>query len=209
MPVATVPVTHLQQNCSVVWCGETKQAAVIDPGGDLDAVRAILADKGLTASVVLLTHGHVDHAAAAPDLARDLGVEIIGPHEADRMWLDAIPQQCAMFGFSQSPSFLPDRWLSDGETVTVGKLILEVIHCPGHTPGHVVFHAPTENLLIAGDVLFAGSIGRTDFPGSDHAALLDCIRTRLMTLPDAVTVVPGHGPYTTIGRERSHNPFIR
>ena len=208
MQIAVVPVTPFQQNCSVLWCERTRQAAIVDPGGDLDRVLPVLEREGLTLERILLTHGHLDHAAATAELARRTGVPIEGPHEGDRFWIEQLPQQAQMFGFGVGERFEPTRWLVDGDEVHVGELVLAVRHCPGHTPGHVVFfHAPSQ-VAIVGDVLFAGSIGRTDFPGGNHAQLIASIRERLFPLGDEVTFLPGHGPTSTFGAERRTNPFV-
>jgi len=203
-----VPVTPFQQNCSLLWCSDTRRAAVVDPGGDIDRIEAAVADAGVEVEKILLTHGHIDHAGATAELARKLGVPIEGPQEEERFWIDAMADQGRMFGFEKGESFTPDRWLVDGDTVTVGDIVLEVLHCPGHTPGHVVFFDPGAKLAIVGDVLFAGSIGRTDFPRGDHAALVGAIRGKLWPLGDDVRFIPGHGPMSTFGAERRSNPYV-
>jgi glyoxylase-like metal-dependent hydrolase (beta-lactamase superfamily II) len=208
MQVVVVPVTAFQQNCSVVWCDDSKDGAVIDPGGDLDAIREVLREHGVRVTKVLLTHAHIDHAGAAAELAAELGVPIEGPHPGDRFWIDGLPEQSRMFGFPPAARFEPSRWLAQGDTVTVGAESLAVSHCPGHTPGHVVFFHAGERIAFVGDVLFAGSIGRTDFPGGDYATLIHSITTRLWPLGDDVTFVPGHGPTSTFGHERRTNPFV-
>lgn len=203
-----IPVTAFQQNCSLVWDEQTMQGALIDPGGDEDKLLATVQQAGVTLTRLLLTHGHVDHVAAARTLADGLGIPVEGPQEEDAFWFERLPEQAAMFGFPATAAFLPDRWLRDGDTVQVGTLPLNVIHCPGHTPGHVVFyHAPSQTAFV-GDVLFRDSIGRTDFPRGDHDALIRAIRTKLFPLGDAVTFIPGHGPISTFGRERLCNPFV-
>ena len=203
-----VPVTPFQQNCSIVWCDATHQTAVIDPGGDLDLLLAEVQRLGLTLTQIWLTHGHIDHAGGTAKLARALGVPIEGPQEEDRFWIEGMPQQSKMFGFPDVESFEPDRWLHDGDTVTVGEQTLKVIHTPGHTPGHVVFVHEGARLAIVGDVLFAGSIGRTDFPRGDHQTLIRSIREKLFPLGDDITFIPGHGPTSTFGEERDSNPFV-
>ena len=206
--VAVVPVTPFQQNCSVLWDPATMKGAIVDPGGDLDAVLAVVAREGITLEKILLTHAHVDHAGATAELKRRTGVPIEGPHEGDRFWIEGLADQARMFGIRSEGAFEPDRWLADGDRVTVGGQMLEVLHCPGHTPGHVVFfHAPSR-FAIVGDVLFQGSIGRTDFPGGDRAALIRSIRGKLFPLGDDVRFLPGHGPLSTFGDERRHNPFV-
>jgi len=206
--VRIVPVTPFEQNCSIIWCDKTRKAAVVDPGGDLDRILAAAKALGVTIEKILITHGHIDHAGGAAKLARELGVPIEGPQEEDRFWIDGMAQQSKMFGFPDVETFTPDRWLHDGDTVTVGEQTLNVIHTPGHTPGHVVFVHPESRLALVGDVLFAGSIGRTDFPRGDHQTLINSIRTKLFPLGDDITFVPGHGPTSTFGEERESNPFV-
>ncbi len=207
MRVGIVPVTAFEQNCSLIWCTKTMRGALVDPGGDLDKLKAALAKTGVTLEKILLTHGHMDHCGMAGMLAEELGVPIEGPHEADRFWIEGLDDSSMRFGL-EGESFEPDRWLKDGDTVTVGELTLDVIHCPGHTPGHVVFHHPESHLATVGDVLFAGSIGRTDLPQGNHQQLLDSITQKLWPLGDDVTFVPGHGPTSTFGQERQTNPFV-
>ncbi|MGC3963042.1 MAG: MBL fold metallo-hydrolase [Rhodocyclaceae bacterium] len=203
-----VPVTAFMQNCSILWCTESMEAAVVDPGGDLPRIEAQLATTGARLTKILLTHGHIDHAGAAAELAEKTGVPIEGPQEEERFWIEKLADQSRMFGLSPSRPFEPNRWLNDGDTVTVGRETLQVLHCPGHTPGHVVFfHAPSR-LAVVGDVLFAGSIGRTDFPRGDHAALIAAIRGKLWPLGDDVDFIPGHGPMSSFGAERASNPFV-
>jgi glyoxylase-like metal-dependent hydrolase (beta-lactamase superfamily II) len=204
----TVTVTPFAQNCSVLWCEQTGRGAVIDPGGDLDRIARVIERERVTVERVLLTHGHLDHVGAAGSLAQHYGVPIEGPHRADAYWLDALRDQAAMFGLPPAAPCVPDRWLDDGDTVSFGNERLLVLHCPGHTPGHVVFHHAAAQLAFVGDVLFAGSIGRTDFPGGDFGALIRSIREKLFPLGDAVRFVPGHGPESTFGAERHTNPFI-
>ena len=204
----TLPVTAFQQNSSIVWCDETMDAAVIDPGGDLDALVAEVQRLGLQLKAIWLTHAHIDHAGGTGELAERLSLPIIGPHTGDQYWIDALPQQSAMFGFPPARQFTPTRWLQDGDTVTIGRETLHVRHCPGHTPGHVVFHAPQIDRAFVGDVLFAGSIGRTDFPGGTHQQLIDSITQRLWPMGDQTVFIPGHGPESTFGRERRSNPYV-
>lgn len=205
----TIPVTPFQQNCSLLWCDQTQAAAVIDPGGDLDEVLAEAQRLGLKLEQIWLTHAHIDHAGAAGELAQQLGLPIIGPHPGDQFWIDALAQQSQMFGFPQARPFTPTRWLHDGDTVTLGQSTLQVRHCPGHTPGHVVFYSPEIGRAFVGDVLFAGSIGRTDFPQGNHEQLLASIRERLWPMGDATVFIPGHGPESSFGRERRSNPYVR
>ena len=203
-----VPVTPFQQNCSIIWCDETNRAAVIDPGGDLDNILAEIGKHGLAVEKILLTHAHLDHVGATADLADRLEVPIEGPHRDDLFLIEALPQQAANSGFPPARSFEPARWLEQGDEVTVGNLRLEVRHCPGHTPGHVAFFEPGSRIAFVGDVLFQGSIGRTDFPRGDHPALIRSIRDNLFPLGDDVRFVPGHGPMSTFGDERRTNPFV-
>jgi hydroxyacylglutathione hydrolase len=206
--VAVVPVTPFQQNCSVLWDPATMRGAIVDPGGDLDAVLAVVAREGITLEKILLTHAHVDHAGATAELKRRTGVPIEGPHEGDRFWIEGLPDQARRFGIRSEGAFEPDRWLADGDRVTLGSLELEVRHCPGHTPGHVVFFHSPSRFAIVGDVLFQGSIGRTDFPGGDHATLIRSIREHLFPLGDDVRFLPGHGPLSSFGDERRTNPYV-
>jgi hydroxyacylglutathione hydrolase len=204
----TVPVTAFQQNCSIVWCDQTQAAAVIDPGGDLPRIRAEIARLGVKLEQIWLTHAHIDHAGGTGTLARELGLPIVGPHEGDQFWIDGLAQQSRMFGFPPVESFKPTRWLHDGDSVQIGRSTLAVRHCPGHTPGHVVFHSAEIKRCFVGDVLFAGSIGRTDFPGGDHATLIASITGRLWPMGDDTVFIPGHGPESSFGRERRSNPCV-
>ncbi|MDG0853448.1 MBL fold metallo-hydrolase [Roseateles puraquae] len=204
----TLPVTPFQQNCSIVWCDQTLDAAVIDPGGELPRLLAAVAQRGLALKAIWLTHAHIDHAGGTGQLAREQGLPIVGPHPGDQFWIDGLAQQSRMFGFPPAETFTPDRWLDDGDTVQIGHETLTVRHCPGHTPGHVVFHSAAAQRAFVGDVLFAGSIGRTDFPGGNHQQLLDAIRTRLWPMGDDTVFIPGHGPEGTLGRERRTNPYV-
>jgi hydroxyacylglutathione hydrolase len=203
-----VPVTPFQQNCSVVWCTETMRGAVIDPGGDLDRILEAARSRDVTIEKILITHGHLDHAGGTADLAAELQVPIEGPQRADQFWIDRIAESGAEYRMPWCKSFTPDRWLEQGDTVTVGRLTFDVLHCPGHTPGHVVFFHRETPLAFVGDVLFKGSIGRTDFPRGNHQDLLDAITTRLWPLGSEVVFVPGHGPTSTFGAERRSNPFV-
>lgn len=203
-----VPVTPFEQNCSVLICERTRRAAAVDPGGDLDRIERALASEGATLEKVFLTHGHIDHCGQSAQFARRHHVPLEGPHPDDRFWIDQLPEQGVRFGFARLEAFEPDRWLADGDTVSFGDQTLEVRHCPGHTPGHVIFfHAPSR-LAIVGDVLFQGSIGRTDFPRGDYDTLIHSITDRLWPLGSDVAFVPGHGPMSTFGDERQHNPFV-
>ncbi len=204
----TIPVTAFQQNCSLVWCNASRDAAVIDPGGDLPRILAAVERLGLTLKAIWLTHAHIDHAGGTGELAQQLDLPIIGPHEGDQFWIDGLPQQSAMFGFPPAQTFTPTRWLHDGDTVQIGRETLQVRHCPGHTPGHVVFHAPQIGRVFVGDVIFAGSIGRTDFPQGNHEQLIASITERLWPMGGSTVFIPGHGPESTLGRERLSNPYV-
>lgn len=208
MKYAILPVTAFEQNCSFIVCEETGKLAVVDPGGDIARIEQAIAELGGSAEKILVTHAHIDHAGAVAELAERLGVPIEGPHREDQFWIDMLPHQSQMFGFPPSRAFVPDRWLDDGDTVTVGNISLDVIHCPGHTPGHVVFHQPQAGIAWVGDVIFAGSIGRTDFPRGNHAELISSIRDKLFPLGDDVAFIPGHGPMSNFGEEKRTNPFV-
>ena len=205
----TVPVTPFQQNCSIVWCDATQEAALIDAGGDIPVLLAQIARLGLTLTALWVTHAHIDHAGAVGELADTLALPIVGPHPADQFWIDGLAQQSVMFGFAPARPFTPTRWLHDGDTVQIGHETLNVRHCPGHTPGHVVFHAPQIERVFVGDVLFAGSIGRTDFPQGNHQQLIDSIVQRLWPMGEQTVFIPGHGPESTLGRERRSNPYVQ
>ena len=204
---AVIPVTPLQQNCTLLWCTKTMRGAFVDPGGDLPRLKAAAEQVGVTIEKILLTHGHIDHCGGAGIFAEELGVPIEGPHEEDRFWIEKLGVDGPKYGIV-GQSFEPSRWLDDGDQVTVGELGFDVRHCPGHTPGHVVLYEPNEQVVFVGDVLFAGSIGRTDLPGGSTEQLLSSIKNKLMTLNDDVKVYSGHGPVTTIGEERLTNPFL-
>jgi len=208
MKYIVIPVTPYQQNCSLIWCETTLQAALVDPGGEPERLLAAVEHHGLTLKRVLLTHGHLDHVGAAGELSSRLGIPVEGPHEDDAFLLESLPLQSVKFGFPHTDPFLPQRWLKEGDTVSVGNLSMEVIHCPGHTPGHIVFYQPEARLAFVGDVLFRGSIGRSDFERGDYHALINSIRDKLWPLGDDVAFVPGHGPMSSFGRERQTNPFV-
>ena len=206
--IAILPVTPFQQNCSLVVCPATNRAAFVDPGGEVDRLLEALGRTGATLERILVTHGHVDHCGGVAELAARTGVPVEGPQREDAFWIDQLARQSAMFGVPGARPFTPDRWLEQGDRVSVGELDFDVLHCPGHTPGHVVFANAAREIAFVGDVLFAGSIGRTDFPRGDHATLLRSIVTRLWPLGDKVRFVPGHGPVSTFGAERASNPFV-
>lgn len=204
---AILPVTPLQQNCTLLWCTRTMRGALVDAGGDLDMLKEAVAKAGVKLEKLLVTHGHIDHCGSTGILAKELGLPIEGPHEDDRFWIEQLDQDGPRFGIVGEP-FEPDRWLVNGDRVQVGELELEVLHCPGHTPGHVVFYHAPSRLAIVGDVLFQGSIGRTDFPRGNHQQLIDSITSRLWPLGEDVTFIPGHGAVSTFGQERKNNPFV-
>jgi len=208
MQITVIPVTAFAQNCSILACEMTNEAAIVDPGGDLDRIIEQLQGQSLDAKKIFLTHGHIDHCAGAPELARRLNIPIEGPQQADAFWIDRLAEAARMYGLPPARSFTPDRWLHDGDTVSFGRQTLQVLHCPGHTPGHVVFFHAGDRVALVGDVLFAGSIGRTDFPRGNHADLLASIRNKLWPLGNDVTFVPGHGPLSTFGEERRSNPYV-
>lgn len=191
----------------MLWCAKTMRGAFVDPGGDLPKLKAAVAQTGVTIEKILLTHGHIDHCGEAGVLAKELGVPIEGPHEADRFWIAQLAEDGRRWGLRGEP-FEPDRWFEDGATVSVGELTLDVRHCPGHTPGHVVFHHPPSKLAIVGDVLFKGSIGRWDFPLGNHGDLIQSITTKLWPMGDDTAFIPGHGPMSAFGHERSTNPLV-
>ena len=208
MKVAIIPVTPFQQNCSLLVCTQSNKAAVVDPGGDLDRILDAVKAQGVELEKILLTHGHLDHCGGTAELSKELGLPVEGPHIDDRFLIDNLPQQSLRFGLPQLEAFTPARWLLGGDTVRFGQVELHVRHCPGHTPGHVIFFSPEYRLALVGDVLFAGSIGRTDLPRGDYATLIRSIREQLWPLGEDVTFIPGHGPASTFGEERASNPFV-
>ena len=203
----TIPVTPFQQNCSLIWSQATKIGALIDPGGDLDLIKKSVKEQNVKIEKILLTHAHLDHAGGAKVLATELSIPIEGPHFEDKFWLEAMPEQSSRFGFPLTNTFMPDKWLEDGDKITFSDQTLEVLHCPGHTPGHVVFFHKSL-VAFVGDVLFMGSIGRTDFPRGNHEQLIRSIVEKLWPLGDDVTFIPGHGPESTFGAERKFNPYV-
>ncbi len=206
---AVIPVTQFEQNCTLLWCAKTLRAVVVDPGGDLPRVRQAIAETKVTVERIWLTHGHIDHAGAAAELRQELGIPIEGPHRGDEFWLSHIAASGLKFGMFGARNVVPDRWLDDGDEVTIGAFTFAVLHCPGHSAGSVAFFNAQERFAIVGDVLFSGSVGRSDLPGGDHATLLRSINEKLLPLGDDVAFIRGHGPTSTIGRERASNPFLR
>ncbi|HZU50928.1 MAG TPA: MBL fold metallo-hydrolase [Sphingomicrobium sp.] len=204
---AIIPVTPLQQNCTLLWCTATMAGAFVDPGGDLPRLKAAAAKAQVRIDKILLTHGHIDHCGSAGLLAQELGVPVEGPHEDDRYWIDRLAQDGSKYGIPGAP-FEPSRWLDDNDQVRVGELIFNVRHCPGHTPGHVVFHHPESKLAFVGDVLFRGAVGRWDFPHGNQEQLIRSITRCLWPMGDETAFVPGHGPMSTFGHERQTNPFV-
>jgi len=208
MKVRIIPVTSFQQNCTLLWCEKTRHAAVIDPGGDVQKILAAIAEEGVTVEKLLVTHGHIDHVGGAAELAKSLSVLIEGPHVDDAFLLKELPLKAQSYGFPPAESFIPSRWLKGGDIVQFGEERLTVVHAPGHTPGHVVYFDPISKLALVGDVLFKGSIGRTDFPRGDHGTLISSIRKKLFPLGDDVDFIPGHGAMSDFGHEQRTNPFV-
>lgn len=204
-----IPVTPFQQNCSLLWCDQTRDAVLVDPGGELEELTAAVEKHRVNLTAVWLTHGHLDHVGACAQIRSELHLPIIGPHSDDQFLLDAMAMQCEMFGFPQVDKFLPDQWLDESSSLTLGNEQFSVLHTPGHTPGHIVLQHAAQQLLWVGDVLFNGSIGRTDFPRGNHQQLINSINNKLMTLDDSYRFIPGHGPESTIGAERLSNPFLK
>ncbi|TXN02671.1 MBL fold metallo-hydrolase [Methylobacterium sp. WL64] len=204
-----IPVTPFQQNCTLIWDDATKVGAVVDPGGDLDRIEAAIREQGVRVEKILLTHGHVDHAAGADELRERLGVPIEGPHRADKFLLDSLPETAANYGIGEGRAVTPDRWLDDGDAVTVGELGFDILHCPGHSPGSVVFVSRDARFALVGDVVFKGSVGRTDLPGGNHEQLIRAIKEKVLPLGDDISFIPGHGPTGTLGEERASNPFLQ
>ncbi len=207
--ITVVPVTPFQQNCSIVWCTKTMAAAIVDPGGDVDRIQGALKELGVTPVAIWLTHGHIDHAGGAADLAEALAVPVIGPHQADKFLLDELPTSGLRFEMRGVRAVTPTRWLEEGESVQVGEVVFSVLHVPGHSPGHITFFQKEAGFLLAGDTVFAGSVGRTDLPYGSHKTLIAGIKGKLLPLGDDVQFLPGHGPASTLGEERRSNPFLQ
>jgi glyoxylase-like metal-dependent hydrolase (beta-lactamase superfamily II) len=209
LKIHIIPVTPFEQNCSFLVCDETRKVSIVDPGGDLEKIIEAINSFGLKPEQILITHGHVDHCSGAAELAEKLKIPILGPHIDDQFWIELLPEQAKRFGFThQGRNFTPSKWLNDGDTVKVGNQTLEVIHCPGHTPGHVVFVDLNSRIAAVGDVLFAGSIGRTDFPRGNHQDLIHSIKKKLIPIGDDINFIPGHGPMSTLGHEKETNPYL-
>ena len=209
MKIVIIPVTPYEQNCSLIICEDTNKAAIVDPGGDHKQILEVIESHGVVVEKIILTHGHLDHVGGTTRLNNSLKVPVVGPSSEDAFWLDQLEAQSERFGFPLTVSFAPDAWLVEDEVVEVGNIKLKVIHVPGHTPGHVALYDAASAQIIVGDILFNGGIGRYDFPRSNGKLLVSGIKTKLLTLPDGTIVYPGHGPTTTIGREKVSNPFLR
>ena len=209
LQIQVIPVTPFQQNAALLWDDVSREAVLTDVGGEAERLLSAVSQHQLKLQAIWLTHGHLDHASGVADLTKQQSVPVLGPHQSDDYWLQALPEITANYGFPVSKPLTPTRWLEDGDELSVGEHKFIVYHIPGHTPGHVVFYNQENNLLIAGDVLFRESIGRTDFPGGNHADLIHGIQSKLLTLPDSTRILPGHGPMTTIGHEKLHNPYLR
>lgn len=203
-----IPVTPFAQNASLIWCSKSKVAAIVDPGGDLEKIMEAVRQQSVKLEKILLTHGHIDHIGYTAELSRETGLPVIGPHQDDQFLLESLDEYGDMLGLPHSGPFEPQQWLNDGDQISLGEQMLQVIHCPGHTPGHVVFYHEDSKLAIVGDVIFQRGIGRTDFPRGNHADLLNSIKTKLLPLGDEIEFIPGHGPNSTFGEERRHNSFL-
>ncbi|WP_434525241.1 MBL fold metallo-hydrolase [Photorhabdus asymbiotica] len=209
MKYQIIPVTAFMQNCTLIWNEETKEAAIVDPGGEAAKLIAEIENRGLKLTQILLTHGHFDHVGATAEVAKHFNVPVYGPQQEDAFWIEGLQAQSRMFGIEECPSFEPDRWLNEGDELRVGGIDLSVLHCPGHTPGHVVFVNHADKLIYMGDVLFKGGVGRSDFPRGNHQQLINSIKDKLLPLGDDYEFIPGHGPMSTLGYERQTNPFLQ
>jgi len=208
MKYRIISVTEFKQNCSLVWCESTHEGALIDPGGDANKILRIVKKQAVRLKKILLTHGHIDHVGAARLIADKLQIPIIGPHKDDKYWLELLPKEAREFSMPRLDKLEPNRWLSDGSRIKIGNKYLSTLHCPGHTPGHVVFYQKKSKVAFVGDVIFKNSIGRTDFPGGCHQTLMQSINNKLLPLGDSFSFIPGHGPVSTLGKERQNNPFL-
>ncbi|MCC8372907.1 MULTISPECIES: MBL fold metallo-hydrolase [Photorhabdus] len=209
MKYQIIPVTAFMQNCTLIWNEESKEAAIVDPGGEAEKLIAEIERRGLKLTQILLTHGHFDHVGATAEVAEHFNVPVYGPQQEDAFWIEGLQAQSRMFGIEECPSFEPDRWLNEGDELRVGGVDLSVLHCPGHTPGHVVFVNHVDKLIYMGDVLFKGGVGRSDFPRGNHRQLINSIKDKLLPLGDDYEFIPGHGPMSTLGHERQTNPFLQ
>ncbi|GEA08337.1 hypothetical protein KUL42_30980 [Alteromonas sp. KUL42] len=208
MEIVVIPVTPFAQNCSLIWDTSTMKGAFVDPGGEIEKLIKAASDNQVNIEKIILTHGHLDHVGGTVALAAHYKVPIIGPHVGDKFWLDALGQQSQMFGFPPAAPFEPNQWLNHKDSIELGELTLDVLHCPGHTPGHVALVERSSNQVIVGDIIFSGSIGRTDFPQGNHQQLIDSIKENILTLPENMVIYPGHGPTTTVGHEKATNPYV-
>ncbi|AWK41588.1 MULTISPECIES: MBL fold metallo-hydrolase [Photorhabdus] len=209
MKYQIIPVTAFMQNCTLIWNEDSKEAAIVDPGGEAEKLIAEIERRGLKLTQILLTHGHFDHVGATAEVAKHFNAPVYGPQQEDAFWIEGLQAQSRMFGIEECPPFEPDRWLNEGDELRVGGVDLSVLHCPGHTPGHVVFVNHVDKLIYMGDVLFKGGVGRSDFPRGNHRQLINSIKDKLLPLGDDYEFIPGHGPMSTLGHERQTNPFLQ
>ena len=209
MKVVVIPVTPYQQNCSLIICEETKKAAIVDPGGESERILSAVKNHNVTVDKIILTHGHLDHVGGTETLLQQLDIPVLGPEKEDAFWLQQLETQSTMFGFPHTTSFEPTKWLEEGEELHVGNIKLDILHIPGHTPGHIALFDAQSKQVIVGDILFNGAVGRSDFPRGNHQQLISGIKQKLLTLPQDTLVYPGHGPTTTIDKEQKSNPYLR